>query len=249
MKKNYALFALLTIITAPLSLVAAPVTITADPYEDAVHHRISLYLWGAGMSGNMGNAAGSAPVDLTFEDILDNLEAGLMANYRLKKGHWAFNFDYVYLNVAPTSDKPPANVDLKETIAELSAGYEVNPGLELLAGIRYVDIDMNATINITPQPPTITGADDWIDPIVGLDYRTALSDKWRFFGRADVGGFGVGSDLTYQLAAYLGYMPSKSWNLYAGYRHLDFDYKSDNDKKFFYDISLSGPLVGFGYHF
>jgi hypothetical protein len=247
MKKYNALFALLIIITAPLSLVAAPVTITADPYKDAVHHRISLYLWGAGMSGNgnIGNAADSATVDTN----LDNLEAGLMANYRLKKGHWAFNFDYVYLNVTPTSDNPPADVDLKQSIAEISAGYEVSPGLELLAGVRYVDIDMKATIKITPPPPAITGTDDWIDPIVGLDYRAALSDKWRFFGRADVGGFGVGSDLTYQLAAYIGYMPSKSWNLYAGYRHLDFDYKSDNDKKFFYDMTLSGPLVGFGYHF
>ena len=131
----------------------------------------------------------------------------------------------------------------------MSVGYEVSPGLDLLAGARYVDIDMNTTINITPTPPTITGADDWIDPIIGLDYRTALSDKWRFFGRADIGGFGVGSDMSYQLAAYFGYMPSKSWNLYAGYRHLDFDYKSDNDKKFFYDIALSGPLIGFGYHF
>lgn len=248
MKKNRSNYILLiAMIFTPLSLNAA-VTITADPYEDIVHHRVSLYLWGAGMSGNMGNAAGSAPVDISFEDILDNLEAGIMANYRLKKGHWAFNFDYIYLNVSPSSDVPPATVDLKQSIAELSVGYEVSPGLELLAGARYVDIDMNAIINIGPMP-TITGTDDWIDPIIGLDYRASLSDKWRFFGRADVGGFGVGSDMSYQLGAYFGYMPSKSWNLYAGYRHLDFDYKSDNDKKFFYDITLSGPLVGFGYHF
>ena len=248
MKKNYSLFTLLVILATPLSLNAAPVTITADPYKDTVSHRISLYLWGSGMSGNMGNAGGSAPVDIRFDDLLDNLEAGIMANYRLKKGHWALNLDYVYLNVSPTSDTPPATVDLKQTIAEVSVGYEVKPGLDLLAGARYVDIDMNATINIGPTL-TATGADDWIDPIIGLDYRIALSDKWRFFGRADVGGFGMGSDMSYQLAAYFGYMPSKSWNLYAGYRHLDFDYKSDNDNKFFYDITLSGPLIGFGYHF
>ena len=161
MKKNCSNYILLIVmIFAPLSLNAA-VTITADPYEDTVHHRLSLYLWGAGMSGNMGNAAGAAPVDISFEDILDNLEAGIMANYRLKKGHWAFNFDYIYLNVSPSSDMPPATVDLKQTIAELSVGYEVSPGLELLAGARYVDIDMNATINISPPPPAITGTDDW----------------------------------------------------------------------------------------
>ena len=172
-----------------------------------------------------------------------------MINYRLQRGKWAYNFDYVYLNITPTLNAPPASIDLKETIVEMSVGYAIERELELLAGIRYVDISMNSTLNITPTPPTVTAADDWIDPIVGLDYRTALSDKWRFFGRADVGGFGVGSDLSWQLAGYFGYMPSKNWNLYAGYRHLDIDYKSDNDKKFFYDIATSGPLIGFGYHF
>lgn len=251
MMKNYysIFFVLIAIFVTPLSLKAAPVTITADPSDAAVHHRVSLYLWGAGLSGNVGNAAGGSPVDASFEDIFDNLEAGIMANYRLTSGKWAFNFDYIYLNVSPTSDVPPASVDLKETIVELSAGYAVHPELELLAGIRYVDISMEATINITPPPPAISGEDDWIDPIVGLDYRTALSEKWRFYGRADVGGFDVGSDLSWQLAGYFGYMPSKNWNLFAGYRHLDIDYKSDNDKKFFYDIATSGPLIGFGYHF
>jgi len=212
-------------------------------------HRFSMYLWGAGMSGNMGNAAGSAPLDISFEDLMDNLEAGLMANYRFKKDEWAFNFDYIYLNVSPSADAPPVDVDLKQSIVELSGGYEINKGLELLAGIRYIDISMQSTLKITPTPPTVNGDDDWVEPIVGLDYRKAISSKWSFYGRADVGGFGVGSDFSYQLAGYFGYMASDSWNLYAGYRHLDFDYKSDNAKKFFYDITISGPLIGFGYYF
>lgn len=229
--------------------ILAPLSLQAAEENDKLQHRVAIYLWGAGMSGNVGNAAGGSPVDASFDDILDNLEAGFMGNYRAKGNKWAFGLDYIYLNVSPSSDVPPATVDLKETIVELSVGYEIRPELEVLAGIRYVDIDMSATINVSPAPPPITGADDWIDPIVGLDYRRALSDKWQFYGRGDVGGFGVGSDLTWQLAAYFGYMPSKNWNLFAGYRHLDFDYKSDNEKKFFYDITLSGPLLGVGYQF
>lgn len=239
--KNHTLF-------IPLLLVCSH-TYAVENASHELQNRISVYLWGAGMSGNMGNAAGSAPVDIEFEDLLDNLEAGIMFNYRYKDNKWAFNLDYLYLNVAPTSDKPPADVDLKQSVAELSAGYELSPELELVAGIRYVDINMDATINLTPAPPTASGAEDWIDPVIGLDYRTSFSDYWRFYGRADVGGFSIGSDLSWQLAAYFGYMPSKNWNLYAGYRHLDFDYESDSDEQFFYDITISGPLVGFGYHF
>ncbi len=214
-----------------------------------LQHRISLYLWGAGLSGNVGNAAGASPVNVSFDDILDNMEAAFMGNYRAKGNKWAFGLDYIYLNLAPTSDTPPATVDLKQSILELTGGYELAPGLEVLAGIRYVDISMNATLNILSTPPSISGEDDWIDPIVGLDYRTALSEKWRFYGRGDIGGFKVGSDVTWQLAAFFGYMPSKKWNLFVGYRHLDFDYKSDNENRFFYDMSVSGPLIGFGYIF
>lgn len=230
-------------------LFVSPLPLLAAEDNGKLQHRISLYLWGAGLSGNVGNKAGGAPVDASFDDIMDNLEGGLMANYRLKANKWAFGLDYIYLNIAPASDVPPADVDLKQTIIEMSAGYEINPELEVLAGIRYVDINMSAQLKITPTPPPIKGEDDWVDPIVGLDYRKDLSDKWRFYGRGDVGGFGVGSDLTWQLAAYFGYMPSKNWNLFAGYRHLDFDYKSDNDKKFFYDMTISGPLLGAGFHF
>ncbi len=229
--------------------ILSPLSLQAAEENDKLQHRVALYLWGAGLSGNVGNAAGGAPVDASFDDILDNLEGGFMGNYRAKGNKWAFGLDYIYLNISPSSDVPPATVDLKQTIVELSVGYEVRPELEVLAGIRSVDIDMSATINVTPPPPPMTGADDWIDPIVGLDYRRTLSEKWQFYGRSDVGGFGVGSDLTWQLAAYFGYMPSKNWNLFAGYRHLDFDYKSDNDKKFYYDIAISGPLLGAGYNF
>ena len=65
MKNHNLLFVLfLTILIAPLSLNA--VTITDDPSSAAVNHRVSLYLWGAGMKGNMGNAAGGSPVDISF---------------------------------------------------------------------------------------------------------------------------------------------------------------------------------------
>lgn len=55
--------------------------------------------------------------------------------------------------------------------------------------------------------------------------------------------------LEIQLAGYFGYKPSENWNLFAGYRYIDFDYESDNEQKFFYDIDISGPLIGFGYYF
>ena len=171
-----------------------------------------------------------------------------MLYYRGEFDNWALNADYVYLNIAPTTDRPPATLDVKQTIWELSAGYEIQPGLEVLGGFRYVDLRTALTLNL-PTPRTTKTTEDWLDPIVGLDYRTALSNKWVFHGRADVGGFGVGSDLTWQLGAYFGYKPSPNWNLFGGYRHIVFDYESDDANQFFYDMSISGPLLGVSFRF
>jgi len=229
-----------------------PFALHASEEDGGFDHTVNIYIWGAGLDGDTGGGAGSAPVDISFNDILDNMEGAFMGNYRAKRNQWAFNLDYIYLNLSPDSDKPPAEMNLKQHILELSAGYELAPGLDVIGGIRYVDLNIKTKFKgPLDKIPDFRISEDWLDPIIGLDYRTEFSEKWRFYSRGDVGGFGIGSgsELTWQLAAYIGYMPTKNWNLFAGYRHLDFDYESDDSNGFFYDIAVSGPLLGVGYHF
>jgi hypothetical protein len=232
-----------------LASIASPLSLQAAEQDEPRNHALALYLWGAGLDGHVGNKAGGLPVDVSFSDILDNLEGAFMVNYRGEFDNWALNADYIYLNIAPSTDKPSATLDVKQAIWEVSAGYEIRPGLELLAGLRYVDMRTALRLDFLPGSPTVNVAEDWLDPIVGLDYRTALSDKWVFYGRADIGGFGVGSELTWQLGAYFGYKPSPNWNLFGGYRHLVFDYESDDPSQFFYDMAISGPLLGVSFKF
>lgn len=122
-----------------LASIASPLTLQAAEQDESRNHAMALYLWGAGLDGNVGNKAGSLPVDVSFGDILDNLEGVFMVNYRGEFDNWSLTADYIYLNIAPTSDRPSATLDVKQEIWEITAGYEVDPGLELLAGFRYVD--------------------------------------------------------------------------------------------------------------
>ena len=41
----------------------------------------------------------------------------------------------------------------------------------------------------------------------------------------DVGGWGAGSQLDYQIAGILGYKWTPKWTLQAGWRYLDVDYR------------------------
>ena len=62
----------------------------------------------------------------------------------------------------------------------------------------------------------------------------------------DIGGFGVGSDLTWQAIGTLDYAVNDRLELRAGYRALSVDYE---DGKFLYDVLMQGPILGATYRF
>ena len=57
----------------------------------------------------------------------------------------------------------------------------------------------------------------------------------------DIGGFGVSSDLTWQLTAAAGYACTERCSMLLGYRYLDYDYESDD---FSFDAVESGLVLG-----
>jgi hypothetical protein len=76
---------------------------------------------------------------------------------------------------------------------------------------------------------------------VGVRSRLPLAERLDLLLRADVGGFGVGSDLSYQLGAGVDWSFNQGFRVVVGYRHLYVDFDDDG---FEYDMATSGPLVG-----
>ena len=73
----------------------------------------------------------------------------------------------------------------------------------------------------------------------------------RFTGqfRAEIGGFGIGSDLAWQLQAMAGYRFSKLFDLTAGYRVISLDYQSGEGlSTFVYDMVTFGPMIRLGFN-
>jgi len=78
--------------------------------------------------------------------------------------------------------------------------------------------------------------------------KASLSRAVFVTAKADVGGFGIGSDLTFQLFGGLGLNLSPRLTTVIGYRHLDVDYRRARTD-FVYDVALSGLVAGFGFRF
>jgi len=70
---------------------------------------------------------------------------------------------------------------------------------------------------------------------------TQLAARWSLLGYMDVGGFGVGSDLTWQVAVTANYQASERLYLSIGWRHLYVDYSGGGTV---FKGAMTGPVIG-----
>jgi opacity protein-like surface antigen len=109
-------------------------------------------------------------------------------------------------------------------------------------GARMWQLDGALTLGPGLLPGVRAERDEtWVDPIIGLRARHVLNDRWRLEGYADIGGFGVASNFTWQVYGGVGADITDRVTARLGYRHLAVDYEKDG---FLWDVSLSGPILG-----
>jgi hypothetical protein len=136
-------------------------------------------------------------------------------------------------------------IDSKTTAITALGGYRVaDKGpviVDLLVGGRlngnkqkvdYVGIlaDVSASVSKT-----------WIDPIVAVRMNAPLGGKFGLSMYGDIGGFGIGSHLTWQGAATATYQINRKMTAGLGWRYFKINYH-DNDG-FIYNVAQSGPIL------
>jgi opacity protein-like surface antigen len=124
----------------------------------------------------------------------------------------------------------------------------------VFAGLRYNDVDTD--LDVVRTGPGAGGnraaskGDSWTDPVVGITARYPINDTWSLGVRGDVGGFGIGSELTWQMMASVNWKVRDNLEVVAGYRYLDADYEDGSGTDLFkYDMVTSGPGIGVSFKF
>jgi hypothetical protein len=77
--------------------------------------------------------------------------------------------------------------------------------------------------------------------------RYNFNDRFYAVAKADIGGFGVGSELTWQAYGGLGWQVNRSLSTEIGYRYMDIDYDGGHGAK--YNLAMSGFVVSASVHF
>jgi hypothetical protein len=93
---------------------------------------------------------------------------------------------------------------------------------------------------------SVTLNERWLDPYVGIAFRYDLDRVFYLTGKTDIGGFGIGSEITWQAYIGLGCQITRSIYAEAGYRYLYTDYTRAS---FLYDITQSGVQFVVGMKF
>lgn len=246
---------LLVVATLVMATAGPGATQTAAQTPDTERWRFSLtpYFWAAGIDGKVATLPGAptAEVDASFTDIIEQTNGAVMLAAVARRGRFGVLADLTYLDLSDDSGTPGPLFDEVEfesqtLFATIAGFYQVleteRLNLQAVAGTRlwYVDTELHLRGELAANQ-TFSEDKVWADPIVGVRWQGHLGRKFYLEGAADVGGFGVASDITWELLGTLAYRFNDGITMRAGYRHLKVDYEDDG---FVWDVELSGPIVG-----
>jgi hypothetical protein len=225
---------------------------SSPPTPDGWHFAVSPYLWMSGIHGTVGVGGRDASVHAGFGDIISNLNLGLMAATELQHKRVLLLTDMMWIKLSEDKGFPEnqvGEITAKSKVQNFMLGPEVGYRLverslfnvDAFTGFRYWHLGSSLEFEPNPLGQKFSTSQNWVDPLVGARLQMPLSPKLRFTVFGDVGGFGAGSQLEWQVAGLLGYQLKKRFTLQAGYRYLDVNYRSGGFK---YDVAMSGLLLG-----
>ena len=212
------------------------------------------YLWGTGLDGKIAFNDRSVEVDQSFGDILSNLDFAFMGGVICRKGNWSIAGDLQYAALSSSgkiASGATIGVDVDQWIVGGDVGYRVAKDFDVLAGLRLVSVQNTLEFQgLLGGSPDLEFDKTWVDPVVGFRFTPEFNDKWSLLTRFDIGGFDVGSDITWQLNANILWHFSRNSSLGFGYRVIDIKYDDENqDNDFLFDVTTHGPIVGLAYTF
>lgn len=217
------------------------------------------YGWASALHGRASTLPPlpAAKVDLSFGDILKDFNGGLMGAAEMRLGNWGFIADAMVSQVTSGATLPGpffSTVKLRsQTVTvQASALYRVYSDptfdVDLGAGLRFWNLDNRLTIGPGALNLALehSEAENWLDPVLAARLIARLGGPWSMTLIGDVGGFDVGSRLTWQALGTVNYRWNENWMLHAGYRALHVDYRKG---RFLYDTTMHGPILAATYRF
>ena len=233
-----------------------------DPNEWNVE--LTPFLWLPAISGDI-TIYNSEDFTIPASDLLSNLKMAFMITADVSKGKFFAAPTYFYTKLGNTDvlktfddgEEVSVDADLKMNVFELIAGarFRVNKQLIIdpFVGFRYSSYNISGTVNraILEDISFDDGPEFW-DPVVGVQLHYFPNPRVPINLKADIGGFGAGTNLSWTTTLYGGYTVSPSIDLIAGISVYGANYESEAEgvtgKHIDLDMVMYGFNMGMVYH-
>ena len=230
-------------------IIAAASQASAQSGDDGWRFRLTPNIWIPTLSGDL--AIGRNEPVSTDTTLLDVLDIAAFVAGEARKGDFGIPLDVNYVDLGSDATSRNGNasaeIGLNGVMLTLAGAWRFAeaPGyrVDALGGLRYWNIEADIDYQ---RLPSASKSNDWVDPIIGLRAGFDLTDTISVIALGDIGGFGVGSDLQWELLGRVNYQFDETWTLGVGYRHVDVDF---DDDKLVLDAALSGPFLALDINF
>lgn len=220
--------------------------------DSAWRFQATPYVWLIGLKGDLQLSPHLPKVHVSqsFSDVLSDLKAAAFVSGTARRDRYVWQADASYASVSSHAQLPlglQARAKVQQSSLTLTGGYQWQPtpqdSIDTMVGVR--GWHLRSSLQVAPLLSERMSK-SFVDPIVALRWRHQWSDRWSTLLYADAGGFGVGSESTWQVLATVNYQLRDTVYLSAGYRQLNVDYRSGHQRL---DVRLGGPVLGATFRF
>lgn len=225
--------------------------------------KLAPYAWLAGTATDVGGEK----IRQSFNDLysLTNFGFQIIAQAKYKK--WSLSTNLTYAKLGDKLEEGIMLIDfaVDQIILDTKIGYtlidKIDYGDDIIRGWAMdatigaiywsndinVDVNVDSPIDIPGFPVNVNEKLDYVDLVVGTNFRIILSKSVLLGLSANVGGFGIGnsSTLYWDLSFVNTFKVSKLLTVTAGYKTFtDKTVSGEGEDEIKTNIKTFGPLLG-----
>lgn len=223
-----------------------------DPkgYSDKWNVSVTPFLLVPNINGEVQSEKLSEEFGIGPSDFIETLNGTFMLDAEVSKGKFFASPAYIYTyneveavlwETENSNQDVTAYPELKKQIVELLAGIRWRADeqfiLDPFLGFRYTNYHVFGSVNGIANVTELDEHAGFFDPVIGIQTHFYPHPRIPFELKADIGGFGVGSEYTWSALLHSGYVLSPSVDLLVGFAALENQYQSETDTGNTYGMS------------
>jgi hypothetical protein len=184
-------------------------------------------------------------------DLIDHITwVPFMGSLEVRDGQWGFLADFIHAPLKSGISTRQILFNGASGNITLDAGTAMFLYRPIQSSYQYLDVGLGmrawglsggiALSEGLLPPLSVSSGLSWADPLISLRYHRELGNGFSTTVYGDLGGFGIGAHVDWQLLGTIDYAWRPGIDLHVGFRSLNFNYGAQQAG---FNTNMYGPLI------